>query len=431
MRRPLFPVTTLLLVVAVASAAACPDDCTCSFIASSRGTRGRPEMRVACKGLSSLPQAIDYPTETSTVVIRESRLTGIPTDAFKGVPYLTRVEIHNSSVAAVGAFAFRGLDRLSHLIIRNNAIQVLQSNSMGDIKGFRNKKIIIDLEHNAIQVIEGHAFNGTSFVSSLLLSNGNPIVTLRTDAFSGLQYVNLLELHLPHLLSIEPYAFRGLWNVTRLTLSGFSVAQLPAHAFSGLESVRTFVMSNVTVDAIESRAFEDVYGFTNLKIANASIGAIRTDAFHGARETMNFVITMSHIGLIETYAFHGMDDVYLYQIYNNDIDAIEQRAIVGVRFYTFFYNNRLDCGCGVYPLFEEHMIEANVPIVENNRCQEPKEIVDVDASGASSLRKSDRIGEIVNGPALILQCAPSTAPVRTVSGLLTALVVVGSMIVLI
>lgn len=64
--------------------------------------------------------------------------------------------------------------------LQNNSIQALGPNSFGALGGSKNNRMTINIENNGIEVIEANAFNGSSYVDHLYLSEGKQVFTVYT-----------------------------------------------------------------------------------------------------------------------------------------------------------------------------------------------------------------------------------------------------------
>lgn len=105
--------------ILLTSAQLCPEKCACSYTPRTRGSRNNSSGRkVVCAGMKKIPKSSDFPPDTSTLIIDQSSLQEVPTDAFQGIMYLQRLEMRDCGLSSIRPYAFRGPPRLNILTIQ-------------------------------------------------------------------------------------------------------------------------------------------------------------------------------------------------------------------------------------------------------------------------------------------------------------------------
>ena len=135
------------------------------------------------------------------------------------------------------------------------------------------------LELNNNQLNSQFSLNDSKNVKELILGY-NPIVSLRKNAFIGLQNINnYLSLEQSKIEFIEIGAFNNLSILTILTLSYNRLKALENGIFEGLESLKSLYIYYNIISKIDSLVFRPLVNLQEIFLAHNMIVDLPSDLF--------------------------------------------------------------------------------------------------------------------------------------------------------
>ncbi|XP_076368283.1 toll-like receptor 4 [Tachypleus tridentatus] len=156
----------------------------------------------------------------TTLVIQDTAITSILSEAFQNLTNLESLEIFQNRVTDVRPYAFYGLHKLRFLNLAANSIERLDRDTF---IGLENLEEIILLRNSITEL----RFVMPAMTSSILPSilhidlGGNPLQRVESDDFIGLETGKLeyLRLHFCYITYIDPQAFVPLHNILGIHLA--------------------------------------------------------------------------------------------------------------------------------------------------------------------------------------------------------------------
>ncbi|CAF0736177.1 unnamed protein product [Adineta steineri] len=204
-------------------------------------------------------------------------ITSIKTNDFQGLYNLRDLSIINTGLITIQPHAFRHLHRLHELRIElNRNLIELKSFALSDIEYVHR----ISLKSNSIRVIHTEVFRNTHFVDILDLSD-NPLEIIESYAFNGLKSVGTLILCLLPtcpIKQIDSFAFFGFHTCDKIILTGIHTS-LRSNSFSYMTSVNLVNLSHSEITHINSYAFQDCEHIGEIDLSSSLISNIDSHAF--------------------------------------------------------------------------------------------------------------------------------------------------------
>ena len=218
----------------------------------------------------------------------------------------------NDNLSSLLAGAFQGLT-LGHSATLALASMSISFIANGVFSGLNCAAV--DLRHNRVSAVSSYMFDGlTVGTASGLLLRGNPITTLRSNAFTGVRFreasadnlVGILDLEAIGVVSIEPYAFAGVL-ARRLVLRDNAMHTLVGYVFSGATLSELDVGGLWALRVVESWAFAGVTLATSAVVDLSGVGISRIDAsaFEGLK-CGSVWLQHNNVTMLPSGAFHGV-----------------------------------------------------------------------------------------------------------------------------
>ena len=202
----------------------------------------------------------------------ENQLTWLPTDIFRGLSRLERIDLEDNNLTQLHEDTFNGLGRLKFIDLEGNNIRSFPEDIFDGLDRIRT----LFLGENALTSLSENIFQGLPRLRTIHL-NGNNIGSLHHDTFDGLSALRSLWLHDNNLSSLPANLFDDLSNLERLYLQGNRLGNLSPSYFSGqsLNNLRTLYLGNTDATPEQLAQYRAVLpNLTSLKLVSRNPGEL-------------------------------------------------------------------------------------------------------------------------------------------------------------
>lgn len=160
-------------------------------------------------------------------------------------PQIETISLQSYNIVVIEANAFSKLKipNLWKLDVLHCDVVTIKKNAFNGLQDL----LSLHLDNNEIEVIEAGAFSGVSKLNSLSFQN-NKLKTLELGMFEGLANLNLLNLNGNLLKSLEPNVFEKARSLTTILVKENEIETLKRGALEGLNrSAQFYVGKNPLV----------------------------------------------------------------------------------------------------------------------------------------------------------------------------------------
>ncbi|CAH2040712.1 unnamed protein product, partial [Iphiclides podalirius] len=168
-----------------------------------------------------------------TLVLADNSISTLPLDAFSGLPMLEVLDLHGNHLAVIDSGVFRdGMNRLNKLLLSDNQLSYIPYEELAPLRQLR----YLDLSNNVIkQVPPNHDLNGVTLSLDTLKLDHNLIGTMMPGSFKYFNVLNATSLNGNPIFSLREDAFRNA-KIKSLSLRDCSISDLSPASFAGLEN---------------------------------------------------------------------------------------------------------------------------------------------------------------------------------------------------
>ena len=146
-----------------------------------------------------------------------------------------------------------------------------------------------------------------------LVMRNNSLSYLQNGAFSGILYLERLDLSYNQLYSIEPRTFGGLNYLKKLNLEGNRLHFLSSQWFASMPSLGWLFLSNNLIGRLQANVFEMLSGLFTMKLDGNRISSIESGSFNGLLHLRILYLTDNLLQTIPTQELHNLPLLqYLY-----------------------------------------------------------------------------------------------------------------------
>ncbi|CAG5078772.1 Oidioi.mRNA.OKI2018_I69.PAR.g9082.t1.cds [Oikopleura dioica] len=204
----------------------------------------------------------------------------------------------------------------------------LRSNQIEELPVFPEmpKLNFLQLQENAISLIEPNAFNKTRGVNNVFL-NENHLTRIEKETFSGLLDVKLLSLSKNKLDKIENFAFVELHSLITLSLSDNFLDKITPKILEGLEKLKTLELNGNQLRKLHKDTFSETKQLKNLDLSENLLTEIPA-AIRNLEKLVVLALQGNKIGAVEMSGLEGLQNLEKLDLSNNLIKSIHPKVFI-------------------------------------------------------------------------------------------------------
>ncbi|XP_013932019.1 PREDICTED: phospholipase A2 inhibitor-like [Thamnophis sirtalis] len=212
-----------------------------------------------------------FPSETKTISVQSTQISGLDAEALQGLPELQELYLTNNQLKTLPGGLFRNLPHLHYLNLSRNLLEDLPPalfanagnltylalggnqlaelrrswfDTLGDLK-------TLHLEHNQLKEIPDSCFQKLTLLTFLDLSS-NLLRCLSPEMFRGLTFLTALLLENNPIKSIAPNTFHGTPKLKMISLRNSSLTHVPPGLFRFLRYLQWLDLSSNEIASLDS-----------------------------------------------------------------------------------------------------------------------------------------------------------------------------------
>ena len=181
--------------------------------------------------------------------------------------------------------------------------------------------------------------------------SGNPLTTLPTGAFDGLDKVVRMDWSPENLTTLSAGTFRGLTSLRNLDLSDAKLTELPSGVFEGLISLRYLYLQNNELTTLPSGVFSDLTNLgaaagtfnTSLDLSGNPLTTLPTGAFDGLDKVVRMDWSPENLTTLSAGTFRGLTSLRNLDLSDAKLTELPSgvfEGLISLR-YLYLQNNEL------------------------------------------------------------------------------------------
>ncbi|XP_032088093.1 leucine-rich alpha-2-glycoprotein isoform X1 [Thamnophis elegans] len=222
-----------------------------------------------------------FPSETKTISVQSTQISGLDTEALQGLPELQVLYLMNNQLKTLPGGLFHNLPHLHSLDLSGNLLEdlapalfanasslaylALGGNQLAELRPSWFDTLedlkILRLDHNQLKEIPDSCFRKLTLLTSLDLSS-NLLRCLSPEMFRGLTFLTVLTLKNNPIQSIAPNTFHGTPTLWILSLRNTSLTHVPAGLFRSLKQLGRLDLASNDIVSLDSPLVNVSFLFT-------------------------------------------------------------------------------------------------------------------------------------------------------------------------
>ncbi|XP_057661129.1 protein artichoke-like [Diorhabda carinulata] len=228
------------------------------------------------------------------LIIKNSNITTLKTDSFRGLFGLSELYFNNSSIFSVETGALNDLINLIHLDAHNlfKNIKFIDKNILNDLKSLTK----LNLSNTNLDYLHSYCFQGLNKLELLNLSR-NRISVLKSDTFFGLIALRHLDLTKNQLSTLVSGVFNSLINLKKLYMENNNLKLLETNIFTSLRDLEILDVSKNKLKILQNGCFQGLDRLSELNLANNNIEHVDISLFKPLKYLKILNMNNNNLGL--------------------------------------------------------------------------------------------------------------------------------------
>ena len=249
---PAFILWLWLIEEAIRTSIQCPSECWCD--------PGRRTADCSNASLKDIPQI--FHEDIRDLRMDHNNISILKNDAFRsvGLHFLEIISVSHTGLTVIETGAFRGLPKLEQLHLHNNWIRRLRPGTFANLTNLRG----LHLANNRIRVLDPGLFSDLINLDYISLES-NLIQDLEADVFLGLAKLRNLWLSENEISYIYPVIFKHMTKLRLICLDNNTRLQVPIDKpFLDVPTLENLFISNCNITNLSARTFQKTRNLTTL-----------------------------------------------------------------------------------------------------------------------------------------------------------------------
>lgn len=187
--------------------------------------------------------------------------------------------------------------------------------------------VYLDLSSNLITTIVDNNLKHNSKLETILLRN-NTVVSLRPEAFIGLNMLKVLDLSHNRIAAINDSLFKNLHSLQVLDLSYNYLKMLNDNTFVGLKNLLFLNISNNLLMRFSTDLFVNLPKLVNLNASFNILEQLEDNWFRPLNELTVLDLSSCHLVSLSPFCFNGLDNLTILHLNNNSLLAVPSSSFL-------------------------------------------------------------------------------------------------------
>lgn len=319
------------------SGEACPENCTCRAMDYPK-YRSLFNKTVVCTGVQFLNNIFpeNIPLDVEILDLSHCRLTRLSLRLT--LKHLRFLDISYNDLKVMDRQIHK-LTALRQLIMRNNSLSYLQNGAFSGMLYLE----VLDLSNNQLYSIEPHTFGGLNYLKKLNLE-GNRLHFLSPQWFVSMPSLGWLFLSNNLIGRLKANVFEMLSGLFTMKLDENRISYIEPGAFNGLSHLRILYLTDNLLQTIPSQELHNLPLLQYLYFDKNPVLRIPTLTFHSMNLSMLTMSYMPHLKVIEKESFLNLKHLVTLQLHDNsELVYIDPNAFVNCSHLKnlYLHNNKL------------------------------------------------------------------------------------------
>ncbi|EDW32854.1 GL10127 [Drosophila persimilis] len=275
--------------------------------------------------------------------LSDNMLTEIGRGTFGSVARIGTIDLARNLLKKVEYQMFTQMNYVELLDLAENNITKIEKNSFKDIY-----QAVINVSHNALELIETAAFENCINITTLDLSH-NRLTNFSRRSFDENTFATTFQLSFNGLTSLAHIPIQNMTGLKVLNASHNNIWEIPKNSFPKLYELHTIDVSHNNISIIFNGVFQTLFSLRTVDLSYNRMREIKSSTF-GTLPTL-LLLDLSHNELVSVVRGSMAKMTSMRQLYlnNNRLEKLFQLPISLNELY-LSHNNITSIPAGTWPV---------------------------------------------------------------------------------
>ncbi|XP_034651599.1 chaoptin isoform X2 [Drosophila subobscura] len=242
--------------------------------------------------------------------LSDNLLTEIGRGTFGSVARIGTIDLARNLLTKVEYQMFTQMNYVELLDLAENNITKIEKNSFKDIY-----QAVINISHNALELIETAAFENCINITTLDLSH-NRLTNFSRRSFDENTFATTFQLSFNGLTSLSHIPIQNMTGLKVLNASHNNISDIPKNTFPKLYELHTIDVSHNNISIIFNGVFQSLFSLRTVDLSYNSMREIKSSTF-GTMPTL-LLLDLSHNKLVSVVRGSMAKMTSMRQLYLNN-----------------------------------------------------------------------------------------------------------------
>ncbi|XP_030384456.1 insulin-like growth factor-binding protein complex acid labile subunit [Scaptodrosophila lebanonensis] len=229
--------------------------------------------------------------------LSHNNITRLDGNSFRGMRFLRRLFLSDNGISDVGRGTFGSVARIGTIDLARNKLKKVEyqmftqmnyvelidlaENNISKIEKNSFKDIyqaVINVSHNALELIESAAFENCVNITVLDLSH-NRLANFSRRSFDETTFASEFQLSYNELTNLAHIPIQNMTGLRVLNASHNQIAEIPKNSFPKLYELHTIDVSHNNISFIFNGVFQTLFSLRSVDLSHNSMQEIKSSTF--------------------------------------------------------------------------------------------------------------------------------------------------------
>ncbi|EDW02077.1 chaoptin [Drosophila grimshawi] len=299
--------------------------------------------------------------------LSHNNIAKLDANSFRGMRFLRRLFLSDNVISDIGRGTFGSVARIGTIDLARNKLKKIEyqmftqmnyvelldlaENNITKIEKNSFKDIyqsVINVSHNALELIETAAFENCVNITTLDLSH-NRLVNFSRRSFDETTFASTFQLSYNLLTNLAHIPIQNMSGLRVLNASHNNITEIPKNCFPKLYELHTIDVSFNNISFIFNGVFQTLFSLRNIDLSHNSMQEIKSSTFGTLPTLLEMDLSYNQLVNIVRGSLAKLTSMRQLYLNNNRIEKLFQLPISLNELY-LSHNNISSIPAGTWPV---------------------------------------------------------------------------------
>ncbi|EDW72313.2 uncharacterized protein Dwil_GK20783 [Drosophila willistoni] len=275
--------------------------------------------------------------------LSDNQLVEIGRGTFGSVARIGTIDLARNKLTKIEYQMFTQMNYVELLDLAENNITKIEKNSFKDIY-----QAVINVSHNALELIETGAFENCVNITTLDLSH-NRLTNFSRRSFDETTFATIFQLSYNGLTNLAQIPIQNMSGLKVLNASHNLISDIPKNTFPKLYELHTIDVSHNNISSIFNGVFQTLFSLRSIDLSYNSMTEIKSSTFGTLPTLLEMDLSYNQLVNIVRGSLAKLTSMRQLNLNNNRLEKLFQLPISLNELY-LSHNNITSVPAGTWPV---------------------------------------------------------------------------------